>query len=87
MEGQDGRSCLEEKPQCEKMSDSACSLQEGGSLGTARVHETWLVQELCSLGTLQVVSGFYPLSISTVSLVPSLMAGVPLEYCVEVPCM
>ena len=33
-----------------QMSDSACSLNEGDP-GT---QETWLVQEYCSLGTLQV---------------------------------
>lgn len=35
-----------------QMSDSACSLNEGEPSTTTQ--ETWLVQEYCSLGTLQV---------------------------------
>ena len=36
-----------------QMSDSACSLNEGDFATTAG-QETWLVQEYCSMGTLQV---------------------------------
>lgn len=36
-----------------QMSDSACSLTAEGDFSTA-TPETWLVQEYCSLGTLQV---------------------------------
>jgi hypothetical protein len=43
---EDGRSLCE-------MSDSACSLQDG-ECASASTHETWLVQEYCGLGTLQV---------------------------------
>ena len=35
-----------------QMSDSACSLNEGEP--STATQETWLVQEYCSLGTLQV---------------------------------
>jgi hypothetical protein len=44
-----------------ELSDSACSLEEGGSSG-ARTHEVWLVQEYCSLGTLQVHITLQPLA-------------------------
>ena len=41
-----------------QMSDSACSLTNEGEAASS-AQETWLVQEYCSLGTLQVAFPFW----------------------------
>ncbi len=66
---EDGRSLCE-------MSDSACSLQDGDS-AAASSHETWLLQEYCGLGTLQVPCPLLPFHASNNSCIRRLSRIMP----------